>query len=142
MMQKRRDKRVTAKLSRKTQIDVTFWGATQEERYKRYEAIMRAGQTTANKVTTQWCQKNPPSFPIGWAQLIFKPKQAHKEFIEWAVEHQLVEYDYGPKAYVLDIDKEALGDRMDLKSALVWYKQFGSVLTEYRIDYVIIDTID
>ena len=142
-MQRKREKQVTVKASRKAQIDVAFWGATQEERYRRYNEIMKVGQTTANKVTAAWCQKNPPSYPIGWAQLVFKPKSVHKEFIDWSVKKELIEWDYGPQAYVLNIDKdEALEGRMDLKSALIWYKQFGLVLTENRIDYVIVDTID
>lgn len=142
-MQRKREKRVSVKTPKKAQIDVTFWGETQEERYRRYEEIMKAGQATANKVTAAWCQKNPPSYPIGWAQLVFKPKQAHQEFIAWAVKNQMIEWDYGPQVYVLNIDKdEALGDRMDLKSALIWYREFGSVLTENRINYVIVDTID
>jgi hypothetical protein len=126
----------------KPRIDITHWGATQEDRYRTYQAIIRTAQSKADIVTATWCSKNPEQFPCGWARIVFKPKEPYNEFIQWAIARGYVYYDVGPKEHILMVEEKGRTRRKDLESALLWSEQFASILKANSIECTVRDRID
>jgi hypothetical protein len=138
-----REAEMPKKRKGRPRIGITHWGATQEDRYRTYEAIIRTAQSKADTVTAIWCSKNPEQFPCGWALVVFKPKEPYKEFLDWAVARgYIVNYDVGPKEFILMIEEKARTRRKDLKSALLWSEQFANILKANFIDCTVRDRID